>query len=47
MNTKPICIRIKLDLLNSLDKYATQHEWTRNYLIHKILKERMNELIRE
>lgn len=47
MNTKPISIRIEIDLIENLDKYAKQHEWTRNYLIHKILKERMYELIRE
>lgn len=45
METKPICIRIPNDLIVMLDKVARKHEWSRNYVIGKLLKEKVYELI--
>lgn len=47
MQSKPICIRIKNDLIAKLDKIATEHEWSRNYVIAKFLKEKCYELTGE
>lgn len=42
--SKPICIRIQNDLIEKLDEVAVKHEWSRNYVIGKFLKEKVYEL---
>lgn len=44
MASRPICIRIQNDLIVKLDKVAEEHEWSRNYVISKFLKEKVCEL---
>lgn len=47
MNTRQLSIRIPVDLIALLDKIAQQKEWSRNYVIHKFLKEKSYELAQE
>ena len=47
MKSKPICIRIKNDLLAQIEAIAEKHEWSRNYVIQKFLKEKCYELTGE
>lgn len=47
IKSKPICIRIHNDLIEKLDEVALQHEWSRNYVIGKFLKEKVYELTGE
>lgn len=45
MKTQNISIRIEPKVVIALDAYAKAKEWTRSYLIAKILKEKIYELI--
>ena len=44
MKTKHLTIRIEPEVVDKLDSYAQIKEWTRSYLVAKILKERIYEL---
>lgn len=47
MESKPICIRIKNDLIARLEEIANKQDRSRNYMIEKFLKEKVNELTGE
>ncbi len=47
MESKPICIRLKSDLIAKLEDYADKHDRSRNNVIAKLLKERLYELTGE
>lgn len=47
MDSKPICIRLKNDLITKLEDYADKHDRSRNNVIAKLLKERLYELTGE
>lgn len=44
MSTIPLCIRISVDLVEKLDNVAKEKDRSRNYIINKILKEKIYEL---
>ena len=44
MSTQHITIRISPDVVVALEKFAREHEWSRNYVIGKFLKEKVYEL---
>lgn len=44
MKTINMSIRIPENIVEFLTKYASQHEWSRNYVISKFLKEKYYEL---
>jgi len=44
MKTQNISIRIEPEVVIRLEAYAKAKEWSRNYLIGKILKEKIHEL---
>lgn len=44
MKTDNISIRIPVTVIEFLTKYASQHDWSRNHLISKILTEKYYEL---
>lgn len=47
METQNFSIRLKTDIIKKLDEVAMQHEWSRNYVISKFLKEKVYELTGE
>lgn len=47
METQNFSIRLKTDIIRKLDEVATEHEWSRNYVISKFLKEKVYELTGE
>ena len=47
METQNFSIRLSTDIIRKLDEIATKHEWSRNYVIGKFLKERIYELTGE
>ena len=47
METQNFSIRLKTEIVKKLDEVATQHEWSRNYVISKFLKEKIYELTGE
>lgn len=44
MATQNFSIRIPCNIVELLDKIAQEHEWSRNYVITKFLKEKCYEL---
>lgn len=44
MTTQNIALRTPVYIVEFLDRYAKTHEWSRNYLINKFLKEKFYEL---
>lgn len=47
MTTQNIALRTPVYIVEFLDRYAKTHEWSRNYLINKFLKEKFYELSRD
>lgn len=47
MTTQNFSIRLNTDIVKKLDEVATEHEWSRNYVISKFLKEKVYELTGE
>lgn len=47
METQNFSIRLRTDIIRKLDEVAVKHEWSRNYVISKFLKERLYELTGE
>ena len=47
MESKPICIRIKNDLITRLEQIAAKQDRSRNNMIEKLLKEKVYELTGE
>ena len=47
MNSKNFSIRIKSDVLEIIDDIAKRKEWSRNYVINKILTEAAYKLTRD
>ena len=47
METQNFSIRLTNDIIRKLDEYAREHEWSRNYVIGKFLKEKVYELTGE
>jgi predicted transcriptional regulator len=47
METQNFSIRLNTEIIKKLDEVATKHEWSRNYVIGKFLKEKVYELTGE